>query len=400
MSDLEFLLKEAEKRICKGENNLAKGCDVRDIRELHFELTYQCNEQCIMCDIWPHYKKSPALKEKELTSEEIFNFVNKSMYLKNLNMVLFSGGEPFLREDLPELCGFFVNRYKTISIGVLSNLLSTQLILKRVKQITDYEPSDFWIGSSIDGIGNTHDIIRGRNGAFKALENSIDVLKREYPQVRLGLNFTLTTENYHELEKAYDYAKERGLDFSAQFAVPWEDAIQFSWTEEQITTVKESIYRILEKMVKDYNEQKLLRRIDKITGANLYAHLLSTMFYWKGLIDYQEKPYRRFNRCVAGSRFVQVSPKGDLYFCPLLKKRIIGNIRDYNYDFDSIWISSEATKSRKFVASGKCHCWLNCTIYPNIQDALGLSPTPTKLKMLHWGRRILSSLRIAEKWRP
>lgn len=393
MIKIEGLLREAEERIRTGEKNITRPCDIKDIRELHFELTYQCNEQCVMCDLWPRYRKSPELKEKELTSEEIFRFVNKSAYLKNINMVLLSGGEPFLRKDLPELCRFFISSFKGISVGVLSNLFATDLILKRVRQIMDYNPSDFWIGSSIDGIGETHDNIRGVKGSFVALEKSIDALRKQYPQVRLSLNFTLTPENYHELEKAYDYAKQKGLGFAAQFVVPWEGARQFSWNREQMASVRESIYRILEKMVEDYNEQKLLKRVDRMTGAHLYRHLLSTLFYWKGLIDYQENPYRRFNKCVAGFRFVQVSPSGDFFFCPLLKNRIIGNIRDYNYDFDSLWNSDEASKVRRFISAGHCHCWLNCTIYPNIQDALGPLPVSMKRKALLWGWRLLNRLR-------
>ena len=109
MIKIEGLLREAEERIRTGEKNITRPCDIKDIRELHFELTYQCNEQCVMCDLWPRYRKSPELKEKELTSEEIFRFVNKSAYLKNINMVLLSGGKPFLRKDLPELCRFFIS---------------------------------------------------------------------------------------------------------------------------------------------------------------------------------------------------------------------------------------------------------------------------------------------------
>lgn len=395
MSSLKSFLKEAEDKVRFGEGKIAEICDVQDIRELHFELTYLCNERCVMCDVWPRYKIDPVLKQEELSSEEIFRFVEKSGYLKKLNMVLFSGGEPFLRKDLPELCKFFISRYKNISVGILTNLFATNLVLTKVKQILKYKPSDLWIGSSIDGIGDTHDLIRGMKGAFKALDESIKAMKKEFPKVRVGLNFTLTTENYHELEKVYDYANSQGLSFSAQFAVPWKDAKQFSWSGEQLASVRESVYRILEKMVQDYDRQCLLNKIDRITGAHLRRHLLSTLFYWKGLIDYQEKPSRRFERCVAGFRFLQISPAGDLYFCPILKNKTVGNIRDSSYDFDALWTSEEAQRLREFISAGRCHCWLNCTIYPNLQDALSFPHQSIRRKFMLLGWRFLNKMKIS-----
>ena len=395
MTELNSLLDEVEDRVRKGENRIVASNDLAGLRELHFELTYQCNEQCIMCDVWPRYRNNPEEKAKELTSEEIYKFVSGSEYLKDLNMVLFSGGEPFLRKDLPELCQFFINRHKQISVGILSNLFATDLILKNVIRIKEYKPYNFWIGSSIDGIGETHDEIRGTKGCFSALEKSITVLRKEHPDVGLSLNFTITTKNYQELEKAYDYAKGHGLNFSAQFAVPWEKAEKFSWSKEELTSAKETIYRILEKMVKDYDELKASRPLDNGTNENNYRQLLATLFYWKGLVDYQEKPSRRFKRCAAGTHFAQVSPIGDLYFCPLLKNRAVGNIRDAQFDFDAIWTSSDAQNLREFVCKGSCHCWLNCTIYPNIQDSLGSASASFRQKLVQFGGRIFNKLKAS-----
>lgn len=383
MDDVKTLIKEAESRIQRGKINIREN-DIHDIRELHFELTCLCNEKCIMCDIWPRYKNNPEGIKEELTSEEIFKFVDKSEYLKKLELVLFSGGEPFLRKDLPDLCRYFISRYRQISIGILSNLFATDLILQKIKQILSYRPYRIWIGSSIDGIGDVHDTIRGVKGSFAALENSIDILKREYPQVDICLNFTLTTQNYRELEKVYNYAKDRNLNFSAQFAVPWDNTCKSNWRKEEFFDVRRSIYSIIDKMVAEYKEQKVRNIINEISGDHAKRQLLGNLFYWKGLIDYQEKPFRYFKHCVAGTRFVQISPTGDMYFCPLLKRKIIGNIRNTNYNFDSIWTSHKAVELREYINKGYCHCWLNCTIYPNIQYALEYNPLSFREKIVKY----------------
>lgn len=48
---------------------------------------------------------------------------------------------------------------------------------------------------------------------------------------------------------------------------------------------------------------------------------------------------------------------------------------DYNYYFDTLWISNGANKIRQFINGGHCHCWLNCTIYPNAGEAITCAQT-------------------------
>ena len=68
------------------------------------------------------------------------------------------------------------------------------------------------------------------------------------------MNFTLTTDNYYEVEKAYLYARERNISFSVQFAVPWENAQQFNWSKKQLDEVKQLLHNVMKQMVKDYKK--------------------------------------------------------------------------------------------------------------------------------------------------
>jgi len=71
---------------------------------------------------------------------------------------------------------------------------------------------------------------------------------------------------------------------------------------------------------------------------------------------------------VAGRRFTSISPEGKVYFCPILKNMIVGDLRDR--PFDEIWNGREAGELRKKIDKGFCDCWLNCTIYPNASESL------------------------------
>ena len=55
-------------------------------------LTYRCPMQCRMCNIWQY----PTDKKEEITAEDL-----KS--LPKLKFINLTGGEPFIREDLPEI---------------------------------------------------------------------------------------------------------------------------------------------------------------------------------------------------------------------------------------------------------------------------------------------------------
>jgi MoaA/NifB/PqqE/SkfB family radical SAM enzyme len=67
-----------------------------DIRHLTFEVTNLCNSKCEMCHIWAN-KRNP----NELSTKEIQNFFADSA-LKNIEDVIITGGEAFLRDDIFE----------------------------------------------------------------------------------------------------------------------------------------------------------------------------------------------------------------------------------------------------------------------------------------------------------
>jgi len=278
----------------KGKSSLPPTADpIRDLEELHFELTYQCNQKCVMCNIWNRYKLNPLLKKEELSFNEIKRFVENSGYLKKIKLVIFSGGEPFLRDDddIVDLCGFFSNHYRNISVGILSNLFHTHLTMQKLQEINDlYHPSDLWIGSSLDGLSENHDEIRGVNGAFKALLNTIQAIKAKLQNVRICLNFTLTTRNYGELLPTFRFAKELGSDFSAQFAVPWENAESYFWDSKILNEVGDSVNIILREIIEDHRAKGILQEMTESFDIGL----LSKLYYWKGLTLYQKNPCRFF----------------------------------------------------------------------------------------------------------
>ena len=359
-----------DRMLQKGIKKLATaGNPEKDLEELHFELTLSCNCKCIMCDLWDKYRKEPALKEKELSLGEIKKFVCESKYLRNIKTVVLSGGEPFLRKDFVELCGFFTERYPGASIIILTNSYDTRLIEEKTNSlIKKYHPKSLCFGSSLDGIGEKHDQIRGVPGAFNRLKETIERVQANFKNIRYEFNFTITPQNYHELLPAYEFAVQHGCGFSAQFVVQKEVKAQFKWTGIQLEEIGKSISTVMERMLLKSNSNNgkgnVLRKMIKTENVGLLAQL----YFWSKLVPYEKKPGRIFNRCLAGTRFAMFTPQGDLFFCPINKSMLVGNIRQYG--FDTLWTSPRAEEIRKFINMGRCHCWLLCTAMPLIGEAL------------------------------
>jgi MoaA/NifB/PqqE/SkfB family radical SAM enzyme len=326
------------------------------VREFYMELTYRCDQKCVMCDVWRRYRRSPELEEKELSSEEIKKFVSASRYLSDLQLAVLTGGEPFLRADLAEISGFFLGNFPGLKLILLTSAFNTELILERLREIEQrWGSARLQLGSSLDGIGKTHNRIRGCRGAFAALERTLDSVQSEFPQISLSLNFTITPRNFREMEAAFQFARNRGADFSAQFPVPWKGTTNFAWKEKERQELRRIIRAVVQELIDDEESER---------EADIFLRdpaFLSKIYYWQGLLEYEKKPQRLFDSCKAGRECAMFSPQGDLYLCPPFKYETLGNVREQ--PFDELWESPAVNEFRSRIERGDCHCWLNCMIY-------------------------------------
>jgi GT2 family glycosyltransferase/MoaA/NifB/PqqE/SkfB family radical SAM enzyme len=330
----------------------------KELKELHLELTYACNLKCRMCDIWSKYRRDPKIGRQETSCEEIVQYVQKSKLLRDIDVIVLSGGEPFLKKGFVELAAYFLNNFPQANVGILSNFYNTQLIYNSLKEIQDKSGVHrLWIGTSLDGIGQLHDNTRGVPGAFRNFCETLQLIMMEFPTIQLSVNFTLTTDNYTDLYSAYRFCRINNMFFSVQFPVPWKDAEIFTFTEKHLFEIEQQISQIIEDEIIYFESGK----IDKNS-------LLTKIYYLQGMIDYQYNPHRVFKKCIGGRRFATFSPDGKVYSCPLLKRMVLGNLREQS--FDEIWAGASACRLREKIDKGFCHCWLNCTIYPNVSEAL------------------------------
>jgi len=70
--------------------------------------------------------------------------------------------------------------------------------------------------------------------------------------------------------------------------------------------------------------------------------------------------------CYAGSLGGAMYADGSVLACELLDEKILGNVRDYDYDFKKIWQSQKADEVRKWISDTKCYCTYECFMTINI----------------------------------
>jgi hypothetical protein len=74
---------------------------------------------------------------------------------------------------------------------------------------------------------------------------------------------------------------------------------------------------------------------------------------------------RQIIPCMAGVASAQIAPNGDVWTC-CIRAESVGNLRDHNYDFKSVWTTIKANELRRSIKAGECHCPLANASYTNM----------------------------------
>lgn len=188
------------------------------------KLLYTCNLRCDMCPFWRRPDENLLSLEEEkkmLSALEDFG----------VSFMGFEGGEPFLRKDLPEILKYSHDRFHT---SLVTNGWMLKEKIKDVKDNLDY------IFVSIDGIGDTHDRLRGRGGSFS---KAIEGVKAASEFLPVSFSSTITSENSDEVEAIVDLAKGLGVSVSFQVAYDYSTAGKKS---PSALKLKQAILNLLE----------------------------------------------------------------------------------------------------------------------------------------------------------
>lgn len=174
---------------------------------IYISLSHRCNFNCQMCGV----KK--ILKECELDSNVLKNALEEIAGWNSDCVIVLTGGEPFLREDIFEIINHSVSLGLKIEVVTNGSLINNPRIARRI--------IDSGLGNiaiSLDGVNaHTHDYIRGGEGCYGKALNALGCLcqaKKENggkgPQISVWT--TIMKENTRELCGMISLVKELGVE--------------------------------------------------------------------------------------------------------------------------------------------------------------------------------------------
>ncbi|MCB1154619.1 MAG: radical SAM protein [Deltaproteobacteria bacterium] len=305
-----------------------------DVREAIIAVTLRCNAKCTMCDIW----------EGDGTAEvEPSYYYHLPPTLTNINV---TGGEATLREDLPEIMAVMAQRCPDARITLSTHGFHT-------KRLAEFLPrmkagvKKLAIRVSIDGIGETHDRVRGIPGAYKKAMETLDMLRREGVE-DIGVGFTLMKGNEDEMIPVFDMAVANGWQFTS--TVVHSSPIFFGDQRDNRPDPDKAreAFRELER-----------RQLRSVRPKDWFR-----AYFTDGVVDKLSGRPRRI-QCTAVARFFYMDPTGKVYTCHILEDEL--GMLEEGYD---TLVAKNAHLVEK-VAHCPENCWMTCTVAPLMRQNLG-----------------------------
>ena len=164
-----------------------------------WNLIRRCNLTCKHC-----YSISADVDfTGELDTRQVFGVMD-DLRAFGVPVLILSGGEPLLRPDIFDIS----QRGKDMGFYVGLSTNGTIIDEKNIDRISavGYD----YVGISIDGVRETHDRFRQKEGAFYASMHAIRLCRDA--GIKIGMRFTPTRDNARELPQLLDVMDEERVD--------------------------------------------------------------------------------------------------------------------------------------------------------------------------------------------
>ena len=320
-----------------------------DLRLIFWEATRACNLECPHC-------RAQAQKERsseELTTQEAKRFIESAASFSK-PILVFSGGEALLREDIYELIRYADQLGLKSTVATNASLISLDTAMRLEENNTQL------VAVSIYGSNaKKHDTFCGRQGAFEKTLAGIKNLKEA--GLNLQIHTTITKNNLSDLEAIGNFAIEQGaIAYHVFFLVPVGRGKSIAGDEISAQEYEEAFNRLY-----DFQSRAPIRvkatcaphyyRVGRQRGPAQVAPFPARpeMAGPAG----QRPDFSSFSAvtkgCLAGQGVCFVSYKGEVFGCGYLPITA-GDIR--KQDFKGIWFESGLFKDLRDNSKLKGRC--------------------------------------------
>ncbi len=289
-------------------------------------LTYRCQNRCFFC-----YANAPTRGREvaEMSTAEVQRVIDRIIDQARVPMVSFTGGEPTLRPDLPELIAHAVGR------EMRTNLITNGIRCGDADFVATLAEAGLHSAQvSLEaGDAATHDAVVQNPGAF---ERSLRGLRNlAAAGIHTHSNTTINARNLKALPGLIDLLAEMGQEYlSMNMLIHTGGSVGVQ--DIRYTEIGEIVLRL-----KEQTERRGMR------------------FVW-----YSPVPYCLFNpaahglgakSCAAADGLLSIAPNGDVLPCSSFEHGI-GNL--LHEAFETIWQRRSARywRDKEFLPPGCQHC--------------------------------------------
>jgi MoaA/NifB/PqqE/SkfB family radical SAM enzyme len=321
---------------------------------LNYSITFRCNLDCKYCGV---SRLKDNLASEELGPKEVTAFL-RDKKLKKLRVIVISGGEPFLKDDLDEILLAFKKNSSSRIFHITTNGFLTERIVESLKFLKK-NGLKVNIKISIDDIGEKHDILRNRKGSFERAVNTIQRLRERFSarELLIGINHTLFEENYNSIPEVRRLAEGLGVIYRG-FVGLKERPLYSAALKKDYGLVD------LSPRARGYLKGALKESYKKHFSLHSYLDILEDItirHYIKGQLKMLEASTPPRHKCMCLFTHFRMNPNGDVITCSY-DLDLIGNIKNDTYS----GLFTKKAAGDKLKAVKKCgRCWLGCEVSPN-----------------------------------
>ncbi len=291
-----------------------------------WNVTTQCNLNCIHC-----YSLSGAGASRKIMTYNEEKALIGDLAEFGVPALLFSGGEPLLHPRIFDLMDYAVKSGMRTALSTNGTLINRETA-ERLKSI-----GLSYVGISIDGLSEIHDRFRNRDGAFRAAMEG--VRQSLEAKIKVGLRFTMTRNNFMEINGVFDLLKTMGIHRICLYHLAYSGRgakLRNSTLSNQETRqVVELIISRTAALRGDGLETEVLTVNNHCDGIHIYL---------KALREYPTKTRRILPLLKtnggnsAGAGIGCINWDGDVYPDQFWRTRILGNV--LREKFSRIWRGS------------------------------------------------------------
>ncbi|MBW2454253.1 MAG: radical SAM protein [Deltaproteobacteria bacterium] len=315
---------------------------------LTLSVTWRCNCRCLTCHVDEREADELSVSEYERFFEQLG---------RRLQWATLSGGEPSLRDDLPDIVEALASRAAPRVITLATNGTLCDRLPAQVEAMAVHFSGPLVVNLSFDAVGDEHDRLRGLDGAWQRALQSYRALKdlqRHRSNLVVGIHTVISTHNVERFPTICDALL--ALEPDSYITEIAEHRAELRTEQLDIVPSVEAYQRAIAHL-----ERRLATR--RLTGAARLVQALRTQYY-RHVVQTLRHPRERLP-CYAGILGAQLTPDGKLWDC-CIRARELGDLRAAGGSFHSVWTSPQAQSVRREIRRTRCHCTLANAAYTNM----------------------------------